>query len=64
MAKRLSMTELTQTVRDAETITVAAFPVGPTGLPQDQARLERQTIAFKVILGELLDNEYLRDMSL
>jgi hypothetical protein len=67
MAKPLKMTELAQAVSDAETVTAFAFafrdrPAAPVVTPQDHARLERQKIAFQIVLAEMLDNEYMRDM--
>jgi hypothetical protein len=64
MGKPLKMTELTQAVKDAETIAATAIPIGPHALlntPQDHALLERRNIAFRMVLAELLDCEYTRD---
>jgi hypothetical protein len=55
MAKRLSMAQLAQEVRDAEAIVTIALPLST----QQEMRIE----AFKLILRELLDNEYDRDLS-
>jgi hypothetical protein len=64
MAKKLSMKEIQAAVEDAEEIIIRALripAVTPAG-SASQMITDRHRIAFEIVLHELLDNEYDRDL--
>lgn len=63
MAKPLKMTELAQAVEDAAVIVRTGLERARFAAPASgDVTPEMQAIGFRLVLTELLDNQYTRDM--